>query len=306
MTEEQEIDELSERLMLKLSPVNVSKSAFSTSIEKNLNDGKNTIMIIDDKEDLVGSEKENGASFRASNAYDESAVSLLQQFNSRSTSLPPRKIFSPNQRINLINKNIKRFENKSGFGEESQRVIPISSDTGKNRMPINTNNAGTKKLDNYKHVSLSNTQEFVRLIFSVITILFTVYVVFGVTLVIKNDIESKIQISVTSIIDEMNICSKQYVDNKCQPDQRVPAMEDKCIEWEKCMSQNPTIIARKSIFTAQIIGEIINTFFDQISFKSAFFIFGFIIALVIGNYFVITSTLHKKIESDLSKRKLLL
>lgn len=46
------------------------------------------------------------------------------------------------------------------------------------------------------------------------------------------------------IISENNACTKHYVDNKCEPHSRVPAMQVQCTEWEKCMQRNPTDIAR--------------------------------------------------------------
>jgi len=34
-------------------------------------------------------------------------------------------------------------------------------------------------------------------------------------------------------------CRRQYVLNKCDPKERVPALESQCKEWEECMKQNP-------------------------------------------------------------------
>ncbi|KAH8741999.1 hypothetical protein FG386_002374 [Cryptosporidium ryanae] len=227
-------------------------------------------------------------------------------YPNRSSSLPPVKgsrmgsnIRYNGEGLNLLNNCGKKRVNSGTLTNKCGNNMRFEC----NRAPNGCENRVRKSNMGHKiHSSatdiVNSTEAYTKLFVNIILVLTTLYIVFGVIFVIKNDIESKIQISTTNIIEEMNLCSKQYVDNKCQPDLRVPAMESKCNEWERCMSQNPTIIARKSIFTAQIIGEILNTFFDQISFKSALFIFGFIIALLIGNFFVIKTSIGEVNKSN--------
>lgn len=324
--EELEIEELSERLMLKLSPKVVR--------EENFEENAVSAMIIDDEcgrdkidvgvlasssrgrdpehrkesEGLVCFEPTSqGQSLRRCKLDSELATrsgsgcsDYFEKLRlSRSNSLPPQSKDSC-KGLNLFKSRSKQTSGDCVRGEGEYDYLDKLS----RELNLSSYSTGLKRM------SFENTQEFIRLIFNLIIVFITLYIIFGIIFVIRNDIESKIQISITNILDEMNTCSKHYVDNKCQPEHRVPAMESKCTEWEKCMSQNPTIIARKSIFTAQIIGEIINTFFDQISFKSALFIFGFIIALIIGNYFVISSAFnfnksipHAKSSLELSCNK---
>lgn len=295
--EELEIEELSQKLMLNLSPRILKE-------EKIEEDIVNAMIIDDDNNDYINNNfmsfgskknsdhKERNYDFnhneplcknlnrKISKDNNNNNLSTQVQLN-RSSSLPPSNNYFKG--LNLFKKREIKTVNKD-YNKEKYNYNYL------NQFPHDLNRNSHNNFS--KKMNIENTQEFIRLIFNIIIIFVTLYIIFGIIFIIKNDIESKIQISITNILDEMNICSKHYVDNKCQPEQRVPAMELKCTEWERCMSQNPTIIARKSIFTAQIIGEIINTFFDQISFKSASFIFGFIIALIIGNYFVISSAFN--------------
>ncbi|KAJ1607815.1 hypothetical protein OJ253_2163 [Cryptosporidium canis] len=304
--EELEIEELTEKLMLKLGP----KIEGNESLNKNMM----SAMIIDDCEsysntnilnfncesdqnynEVTKNPNDFDQSFQNStssldkrklkpdqlNRYNNNHIINQIQFN-RSSSLPPLNKNNNNKGLNLLkNKNRTKDTNYN-----SEQYMHSSFSLPSQELNRNVYTSTLKKMNT------ANTEEFIRLIFNIIIVFITLYIIFGIIFVIKNDIESKIQISITNILDEMSLCSKHYVENKCQPEYRVPAMESKCTEWERCMSQNPTIIARKSIFTAQIIGEIINTFFDQISLKSALFIFGFIIALIVGNYFVISSTFN--------------
>mgnify|MGYP000222772140 CR=1 FL=1 len=66
---------------------------------------------------------------------------------------------------------------------------------------------------------------------------------------------------------EISHCSRQYVDNRCSPEMRVPAMEKACMEWETCMSRDPAATSRSRLF-AETIAEILNGFFGAISTKT--------------------------------------
>ncbi|KAK9172905.1 Di-sulfide bridge nucleocytoplasmic transport domain protein [Cryptosporidium meleagridis] len=306
--EELEIEELSKKLMLKLSPKILKEEKFEEDMinsmiidESSNNLFDDNFLTFDNKKnseyikttDFTSSfkpidqklDKENNSKQKPNltinyKYIDNNCNEINQTLLNRSNSLPPRNNNNFCKGLNLLKK---------------REIKATNNDLNSEKLNYNSSNQLSHGLNqksyinSSKRMNIENTHEFIRLIFNIIIVFITLYIIFGIIFVIKNDIESKIQISITNILDEMNICSKHYVDNKCHPEQRVPAMESKCTEWERCMSQNPTIIARKSIFTAQIIGEIINTFLDQISFKSALFIFGFIIALIIGNYFVLSS-----------------
>ena len=38
------------------------------------------------------------------------------------------------------------------------------------------------------------------------------------------------------ILIEISQCSRQYIENRCKPGERVPAMEKACVLWEKFVS----------------------------------------------------------------------
>lgn len=82
---------------------------------------------------------------------------------------------------------------------------------------------------------------------------------------------------------EISLCSRQYHDNRCTPDQRVPAMEKVCMEWETCMSRDPSTTSRARLH-AETIAEILNGFFGAISTKTyIFMIGGTVLILVLFN-----------------------
>src|SRR5271169_4815983 len=69
------------------------------------------------------------------------------------------------------------------------------------------------------------------------------------------------------ILQEMAVCSKEYLENRCAPNTRVPAMEKACVAWEKCMNRDPTVVGRARV-SAETFAEIINSFIEPISYKT--------------------------------------
>jgi hypothetical protein len=83
------------------------------------------------------------------------------------------------------------------------------------------------------------------------------------------------------ILTEISQCSKQYVENRCSPDMRVPAMEKACSVWENCMKKDPSVVGRAKL-SAETFAEIINGFIEPISYKTMVFI----LAALFGTIFL--------------------
>jgi hypothetical protein len=79
------------------------------------------------------------------------------------------------------------------------------------------------------------------------------------------DIESKKY--ETDIMVEIAFCAKQYKENQCHPNTRVPALEQACGNWESCMQRDPKKVARASV-TAKTFAMIFNAFVEEFSYKS--------------------------------------
>ncbi len=69
------------------------------------------------------------------------------------------------------------------------------------------------------------------------------------------------------IMSEIAHCSKQYIENRCSPELRVPAMEKSCMAWEACMKRDPSTIGRAKL-SAETFAEVINSLVDPISYKT--------------------------------------
>lgn len=100
---------------------------------------------------------------------------------------------------------------------------------------------------------------------------------------IKNDIDNRINTELLEISQEISLCSREYTRNHCAPDTRVPALEQSCMAWEKCMSRDPKLLSTAKL-GAETFAEILNGFIKPMSWKSFFFMFfGVFGSLVMNN-----------------------
>lgn len=70
------------------------------------------------------------------------------------------------------------------------------------------------------------------------------------------------------VVEEMAKCARDYADNRCSPrEQRLPAMNAMCDEWEGCMNQNPNNLMRVRLGARNIV-EILNEIIETMHWKT--------------------------------------
>lgn len=94
-----------------------------------------------------------------------------------------------------------------------------------------------------------------------------VYVVFGFVSAIRAEFEQAAEEVSDGILAEMATCAKSYVDNRCAGNDRLPALETVCENWERCMNRDPAKVGRAKV-SAHTMAVIINSFIDPISWKA--------------------------------------
>lgn len=94
-----------------------------------------------------------------------------------------------------------------------------------------------------------------------------VYVVFGFVSAIRGEFEQAAQEMSDTILADMAVCTKNYIDNDCGRSSRVPALETICENWERCMNRDPAKVGRAKV-SAHTMAIIINSFIDPISWKA--------------------------------------
>lgn len=110
---------------------------------------------------------------------------------------------------------------------------------------------------------------YAQLLFNLLLMGIVAYVMVVFVLTLRGDIKRKIEVFTMDAIKEISRCSRDYYKNKCLVHERAPALEDQCIQWEKCMNRDPQSIGRSKI-TAHTFGEIVNSFLQPISWKALF------------------------------------
>eukprot|EP00455_Lapot_gusevi_P056613 TRINITY_DN9447_c0_g1_i1.p1 TRINITY_DN9447_c0_g1~~TRINITY_DN9447_c0_g1_i1.p1 ORF type:complete len:225 (-),score=48.19 TRINITY_DN9447_c0_g1_i1:19-693(-) len=122
---------------------------------------------------------------------------------------------------------------------------------------------------------------YLQLAFNVMVISFVGYIMYSFLLSVHRDIDMKATEYSVEAMNEISLCRKNYLENRCQPETRVPAMALTCTVWESCMNRDPSVVARTKV-SAQTLAEIVNSFCNHLSYQSivflTLFLFGFVIS----------------------------
>ena len=87
---------------------------------------------------------------------------------------------------------------------------------------------------------------------------------------IKEDVENRINIEFLEIERNNAICLKEYKENQCEPENRIPVLENFCNEKEKCFHRNAHTEIGKTRTTITVLIEIINEIFARLTWSSLF------------------------------------
>ena len=118
------------------------------------------------------------------------------------------------------------------------------------------------------HPGLPNTLSYyVQFLLNFFLTLCVMYVLYGVFSTISNDITERAMMESSEILGEMAVCAREFKENRCERDSRVPAMETVCNNWERCMQRDPYKVGRSRL-SAGMFAEIVNSFIEPISMKA--------------------------------------
>ena len=118
------------------------------------------------------------------------------------------------------------------------------------------------------HPNLPNTLSiYVQFFLNCFLAFCLMYILYGAYSSIIHDIDEKAMMESSEIFAEIAVCAREFKDNRCERDTRVPAMEVVCNNWEKCMQRDPYQVGRSRL-SAGMFAEIFNSFIEPISFKA--------------------------------------
>lgn len=108
---------------------------------------------------------------------------------------------------------------------------------------------------------------YAQLFLNVSWIAFVIYLVYSFWSTIRQDVDMKSEEVAAVILAEMAACTREFVENKCDRQNRVPALETVCDNWAKCMNRDPSAVGRAKV-SAHTFAEIFNSFMEPISYKA--------------------------------------
>ncbi|CAN6628541.1 hypothetical protein TRVA0_011S03114 [Trichomonascus vanleenenianus] len=108
---------------------------------------------------------------------------------------------------------------------------------------------------------------YLQLAFNIVAVSAAVYLVSRSIVTFWRDVDYKLEEYSSHLLVDIQRCTREYLQNDCRPDIRPPALEDKCTEWEKCMSQDPSAVGRTKV-TVETIAEIINVFLASFTYRA--------------------------------------
>ncbi|KAF4634963.1 hypothetical protein G7Y89_g3143 [Cudoniella acicularis] len=99
---------------------------------------------------------------------------------------------------------------------------------------------------------------------------------------VKSDIDKEAENLRAEVIAEMTKCSRDYVENACGHDRRLPALESVCHAWGQCMNRDPNSIGKAKV-SAQTFAQIFNNFVEPISYKAMIFVVIIATSCIVAN-----------------------
>lgn len=103
---------------------------------------------------------------------------------------------------------------------------------------------------------------------NVVLLSLVLFGIFAILAQIRSDLSHASEKARTAIVNEMALCSDNYIKNACAPrGNRPPALDGPCNEWEACMHQDASAIMVGQI-SARNMAEIMNEFVGVLTFKT--------------------------------------
>jgi hypothetical protein len=141
----------------------------------------------------------------------------------------------------------------TSYADESQQIV-LPAPWSKNASP----KAPTPYL----------ISSYLQLIFNALTSSLAIYVLISAIRTIRSDINNKMEEYATEIEMEIQRCTKLYLENRCAPETRRPALEQRCIEWDRCRRRDSRVLANKASVSAETLGIILNALIEPIGVKA--------------------------------------
>ncbi len=112
---------------------------------------------------------------------------------------------------------------------------------------------------------------YIQLFFNIAIGFVIIYIIISSLKTLSNDISNKLDLQADELTKKSLQCSKYIELNQCNNNPRrynIPELDSKCLEWEQCAMLNVDLSLGRAKITAEIIGNVINSFFEQFTIKT--------------------------------------
>ncbi len=123
---------------------------------------------------------------------------------------------------------------------------------------------------------------YIQALFNLVVVVGVLMAVYWFASAIQQDIDLKSEGFRREVMSEIQSCAREYTTNRCEPSERIPAMQKMCESWKNCMQQDPFTVARGKI-SAHTLAEIFNSFVEPISYKTMVFVCLILITVIVGS-----------------------
>jgi hypothetical protein len=133
--------------------------------------------------------------------------------------------------------------------------------------------------------------KYLQIFFNFVIFSSVFYMLYSFYKTIQADVDRTSDEAMAEVLSEMAQCSRNYIENQCGADARLPALEAICSNWELCMNRDPAAVKRARL-SAHTFAEILNSFVEPISLKTmAFASILVILSIAVNN---VTFTLFRR------------
>ncbi|MCJ1379332.1 hypothetical protein MMC17_002433 [Xylographa soralifera] len=108
---------------------------------------------------------------------------------------------------------------------------------------------------------------YAQFLFNAFIIALVAWMILSFYVSIQDDVNVRVKEEAQMILSDVASCSSHFHNNRCDMENRVPAMEPLCENWARCMARAPGSIGRAKI-SATAFAEIYSSLIDPISSKA--------------------------------------
>lgn len=107
---------------------------------------------------------------------------------------------------------------------------------------------------------------YLQLFLNIVLVAVLIYVGYSFISSVRSDIGHKVDMYTLDAVREILRCLREFYRNKCAVELRAPALELRCVQWEKCMNRDPQQLGRAQI-SAETLADVVNGFVRPLSWK---------------------------------------